>query len=167
MLTVLPWDLWFRASDYFPLLWYVFSFLFRKSHTPVASTKHAGLVEAFYDFFTHLNPIRASTLLGTLLRSISPTLSPTYLARCGTCRRHLDPHRAAGTPVRVWAVNLLPCLFAIYLALHLSCTSPSLHFIFLALHSSCTSPFLALHLFLHFTFLHFSFPELHLYISST
>ena len=96
--------------------------------------------------FTHLNSIRASTLLRTLLRSIPPTLSPTYLARCGICRRHLDPHRAAGTPVRVWAVNLLPCLFAIYLALHLSCTSPFLHFIFLALHPFRTSPFLALHL---------------------
>ena len=41
-------------------------------------------------FFTHLNSIRASALLRTLLRSISPTLSPTYLARCGICRRHLD-----------------------------------------------------------------------------
>ena len=52
-------------------------------------------------FSTHLNSIRASSLLRTLRRSISPTLLPSYLARCGICRRHLDPHRAAGTPVRV------------------------------------------------------------------
>ena len=64
---------------------------------------------------------------------------------------NLDPHRAAGTPVRVYAVNLLPCLFAIYLALHFSCTSPFSHFTF-----SCTSPFYIL-LFLSFTFLLFPF----------
>ena len=35
-------------------------------------------------FFTHLNLFRASTLLRALLRRISPTLSPSSLARCGT-----------------------------------------------------------------------------------
>ena len=100
--------------------------------------------------FTHTIPQDTCRLIeGGPLRK-APFSLHSRLSHLGPERNlavcNLDLHRAAGTPVRVYRMNLLPCLFAVYLALHLSCTSSFLHFILLALHSSCTSPFLALHL---------------------